>query len=368
MIISLLSNIAIMLINLYLIWKLSGGISKVRFFNNKQIIQFIILETVTGFFMMNSAITISGIQVDFRPILYAFAMKYLGYKVAIPTVLLMTLIRFLFGVTPAAIMNVAVAIVFVVLIRHLYRFVRKRFSESTQLLILVNFYLLLTLPIFIILEDSLLHAIVILAAISLLYNFVTVTIFSIFKDVRDMTSISSQDGLTTLYNSNKFRSDMEFLSKSQIEFTVMVIDIDYFKQINDTYGHLTGDKVIKEIGRILKGLADNNRPFYRFGGEEFVTIFHDNSGDEAYELAVHIQEELKNIEIPVEDLLPLQVTVSIGIAVRQGNEQVIQTFERADKELYKAKAKGRNRIECEECPVLPDLSEETLKEQQDILV
>lgn len=345
MIVGLLSNIAIMLINLYLVWRISGGIYKSRFYNYRQIIQFIILQTFIGFFLISNPIVLYDMRFDFRAILYAFTTKFLGVKVAIPLIILLSILRILILANEAAFLNMIVGIVYALILRWAYEWIRKRQGVLGQLLFLVNLYMIMAAPIFILSIGSPFSLSLVFLIVTLLANLFSTFLYAIFQDIRTLSSLSNRDGLTHLYNSNKFRSDIELMSKHHKQYTMIVIDIDHFKTINDTYGHLVGDKVIKKVSNLLKRIGGKDYLFYRFGGEEFVTIMNDKQGDQAKKLAYSIQEALKEVSFNVEGHATFSVTVSMGIAKREGHEPLIQTFERADRALYTAKDNGRNRVE-----------------------
>ena len=125
-------------------------------------------------------------------------------------------------------------------------------------------------------------------------------------------------------------------------FSIMLLDLDHFKKINDTYGHLIGDEILKNIAKILKESIRNVDHLGRFGGEEFVIILPNTSLENAVIVAERIRGVIANFKHNIEDHI-IQITVSIGIASysRQDND-INQIIERADQALYKAKSSGRN--------------------------
>ncbi len=145
------------------------------------------------------------------------------------------------------------------------------------------------------------------------------------------------DALTGIYNR---RGCLKQLKNGDRRYALLYIDIDHFKQINDRYGHERGDLVLKEVVHIISAHIRKDDVFCRHGGEEFL-LFVANAAEEqakaiAEKLRKHIQihkfEEVGNI------------TVSVGIAIRQRNESIGSLIARADKNLYKAKNEGRNRV------------------------
>lgn len=154
------------------------------------------------------------------------------------------------------------------------------------------------------------------------------------------------DPLTGLENR---RSLMDF-TESQLKlaqryksfFSIMLIDLDYFKKINDTYGHLVGDEILKNIAKILKDILRNVDHIGRFGGEEFIVILPDTNLKNAVVVAEKVREEIAIFLHKIGDYI-IKTTVSIGIASYNSlDDDVNQIIKRADQALYKAKSSGRN--------------------------
>ena len=158
------------------------------------------------------------------------------------------------------------------------------------------------------------------------------------------------DALTGITNRKGFMQRIE-QSMSQIPhelagFTVMMVDIDKFKEINDTYGHLIGDKVIRFIASTLKEQVKGKDAVARFGGDEYVVMLLDSELQGAEIVAENIRLIVEKTRIKRNETgAPIgRVTVSIGIAQYQPGESVIQLLNRADAALYQSKNKGRNQI------------------------
>lgn len=126
---------------------------------------------------------------------------------------------------------------------------------------------------------------------------------------------------------------------------LILMDIDHFKQINDTHGHLVGDIVLQETARIIRNSVRTSDLVARFGGEEFAVITPGDNIESALALAERIRANLARDPIAVADGLELNVTASFGVAEgRSGNGGWKRLIERADTELYRAKSEGRNRV------------------------
>jgi diguanylate cyclase (GGDEF)-like protein len=155
---------------------------------------------------------------------------------------------------------------------------------------------------------------------------------------------ASTDALTGVANRYTLYNVME-QEKSRSEryerpFSLMIIDIDHFKAINDRYGHMLGDKVLVEFSEILIEMLRKNDMVGRWGGEEFLVILPETDLDQAYRAACRIQQKvLEHAFLGKESL-----TASFGVAMYENGEFVDALLQRADQMLYQAKAKGRNRI------------------------
>jgi len=140
------------------------------------------------------------------------------------------------------------------------------------------------------------------------------------------------------------RGCMTELGSGDRRYALIFIDIDHFKRINDTYGHDKGDEVIKTVARIITTHIRKDDIFCRYGGDEFLLFIANATQDQAVIIAEKLR---KHIEIHRFDGIE-NVTVSIGIAIRQRNESIGSLIARADKNLYLAKNSGRNRVVAEE--------------------
>ncbi|MEO0094834.1 MAG: diguanylate cyclase [candidate division WOR-3 bacterium] len=152
--------------------------------------------------------------------------------------------------------------------------------------------------------------------------------------------LSIRDGLTGLYNHRHFQELLEHELKRQKELVLMLFDIDYFKKINDTYGHQAGDEVLKFIGRLISqtGIAG------RYGGEEFAIILPGTNLKKSVEIAVRLKDHVNKSEI-IFNQCKIKFTISIGIAhYPKDAKNRIDLIEKADRALYSAKETGRNKI------------------------
>lgn len=164
---------------------------------------------------------------------------------------------------------------------------------------------------------------------------------------QSMETMATTDGLTGLYNHRYFQGklieEIERVARNQQPVSIVLIDIDHFKKVNDTYGHPVGDVVLKGLGKLFTESVRTIDTAARYGGEEFVLILPEADRKGAKELAERIRKNAKRMKFRVDDV-ELRITISIGIATypedARGKERLIEA---ADEALYFAKENGRNK-------------------------
>ncbi|MFI4866724.1 MAG: GGDEF domain-containing protein [Steroidobacterales bacterium] len=155
------------------------------------------------------------------------------------------------------------------------------------------------------------------------------------------------DPLTGLLNRRGFDSQMQRISHGSVQgCTLLIVDIDHFKAINDAHGHLLGDKVIIAVANVLRGCIGDRGPIARIGGEEFAVLLSHTSSAGGVELAERIRAAVERGKIRRADSDESigNVTVSLGLATCGENEQFEAMIARADRALYQSKTAGRNRV------------------------
>lgn len=171
------------------------------------------------------------------------------------------------------------------------------------------------------------------------------------------------DGLTGLINHTHFKEllglEVGRSKRYGNQLTMLVLDIDYFKKINDTYGHLMGDVVIRRIAQALKGQVRDCDLVARYGGEEFAVLLPQTDLKGAYIVAERIRQRVRDMVFQTEERDPIPaVTISVGVSQLRKPDTVTTFIERADQALYRAKHGGRNAVCCEDdTPVLSDIQE-----------
>ena len=155
---------------------------------------------------------------------------------------------------------------------------------------------------------------------------------------------STIDPLTNLMNRRALMRIAKQDKAVTANMSVLMMDLDRFKRINDTYGHAAGDKVLKAVAKQVKQELRQSDIVARYGGEEFIAILPELSLQQAKEVANRVLASVRSLAIPIGGGEQLSVTTSIGIAQRHDNEHIEALFNRADELLYQAKETGRNKI------------------------
>ena len=170
-----------------------------------------------------------------------------------------------------------------------------------------------------------------------------------------LEALASNDSLTTVYNRRAFEKfyNAMFIKNNMYKslgldasFSIIMIDIDNFKKINDTYGHDIGDKVLRNLGIFLNSKKRKSDIVARYGGEEFVIILSDTDKIDALKFVINLLENIKeNIKIPINESFILTITVSVGISVfPYDSENKNNLLKIADENLYHTKTNGKNGV------------------------
>ena len=171
------------------------------------------------------------------------------------------------------------------------------------------------------------------------------------KRVKKEKENALRDALTGLHNREAYKNKITALltefDNNQNSLSILVWDIDNFKQFNDTYGHVVGDKVLKTVSSKLNLALKGGYFLARYGGEEFVMLLPNVKSDAACKFANSIREDISRVTFLLK-AKKIKITISCGIATYNGKESAEKLFSRADKALYKAKMNGRNCVEVTE--------------------
>jgi two-component system, cell cycle response regulator len=176
---------------------------------------------------------------------------------------------------------------------------------------------------------------------------------------RELEQLSISDGLTGLYNHRHLHElltdEHERSRRTEEPVSVIMFDLDHFKDVNDTHGHQAGDKVLEELAAILRECAREIDKLGRYGGEEFMAILPDSDARDGAVFAERVREMVENQRFDIQTDGPLRMTVSAGVASypSDGADSPRRLVHQADLALYSAKHSGRNQVVC----YSPDLAD-----------
>jgi len=170
---------------------------------------------------------------------------------------------------------------------------------------------------------------------------------SLIQQNSSLSLLASTDYLTGIMNKRMFNEISEryfqTAQKNDLNLTLLLLDLDHFKKVNDTYGHRAGDQLLKRFVNTLESILNKSDIFARIGGEEFAILLSQINSDDAYLLAERIRKEIENDFMTYEGQ-DIRVTISIGISEnRETDTKFEDIFSRADIALYRAKHQGRNK-------------------------
>ena len=202
--------------------------------------------------------------------------------------------------------------------------------------------------------EALMLAYIIAYKIRLLENkkeeLLTTLEYKVEERTKKLKHLASIDPMTNLYNRRYFtemsESILDLSKRNKTETSIILLDIDHFKNVNDTYGHKVGDDALNKLAKIFQDISRESDIVSRWGGEEFVILLPNTNRDRALTISEKIRAKVEKSAITLGDGSELNLTVSIGIS--QVNYQEDMNLEasihRADEALYEAKASGRNRV------------------------
>lgn len=167
----------------------------------------------------------------------------------------------------------------------------------------------------------------------------------LYREIQELAISDSLTGVSSRrYCLDRLRQELERSGKFNYPFSVLMIDIDYFKTYNDRYGHLVGDAILREVSTSIKENVRQIDIVGRYGGEEFCVILAETDREQAMQAAQRIRQAIESKLIRVYDEY-VKVTVSLGLSMFPAHAQEVdKLIDCADQALYKAKQEGRNRV------------------------
>jgi diguanylate cyclase (GGDEF)-like protein len=161
--------------------------------------------------------------------------------------------------------------------------------------------------------------------------------------------LAEQDPLTQVFNRRAFLTLLDkacsMSSRIGVPLPVLVIDVDHFKQINDTWGHQVGDQVLQHFVKVVSSVLRKEDVVGRLGGEEFAIFLPNSTAQNGGAVAERLRELVAEHAVPTAGATPVHFTISVGVALHVPEDAVEVTLHRADKAMYRAKRNGRNQVQ-----------------------
>ncbi|MCF6299344.1 MAG: GGDEF domain-containing protein [Thiomicrorhabdus sp.] len=169
------------------------------------------------------------------------------------------------------------------------------------------------------------------------------------EELKKANFFAKTDELTNIPNRRGFNENIEEVIQlslqSQQPFALVLLDLDFFKKVNDTFGHIVGDSALRYVSKLLKEETKGRDCIARIGGEEFSIILPDITYENAIKVADNIRKKIASKTLSVKgQKKPLKLTLSSGVAIYRKGEEIETLFQRADEALYLAKNSGRNQV------------------------
>lgn len=290
-----------------------------------------------------------GYFVDMRFIPLVF-LAYLQGWIAIPALLIASAWRFFMGgngMVPGIIFGMVLPTI-IALAFHPRSQLKKHYIEKILIILLCwfvcDFPIIFLVPngFEIFKETALTRVTSFVATSAILYMFIMQDRQRKFLNSQ-LEKMADEDPLTKLVNKRKFYEVVEEKTAALKPcHYIAMLDIDFFKKVNDTYGHLFGDKILVEVANILKKYESHHLVAGRFGGEEFIIYLGETDLDSAKSILEKIREEIKHTSFVYSNDTKVNLTVSIGQAELKDEIDILEAVYYADQNLYKAKSSGRD--------------------------
>ncbi|MCO5384497.1 diguanylate cyclase [Desulfosporosinus sp.] len=303
--------------------------------------------------MINSVYIMPGVILDYRNIAILLSATYCGFISAIITALFIGIFRLFYtgltyssyiGAFVALIIGITCGLVIKLDIKNQLKWIYM--SLCILLFPSLAFVLLISNPL--LLVRTIAAYWISMSVVSLLvYYYVEYINLSKFT-YRKYKYESSTDPRTGLNNVRQFDNELNKIIKELTDhsmISLLFIDIDHFKKVNDLYGHHNGDKVLEDLGRILLSTSKISDIISRNGGEEFSVLMTDCPLDKIYKVAERIRIAVQEHKFYLLNGMPINITISIGVAIYPYTvKDIHEIVQKADSALYEAKRTGRNKV------------------------
>jgi diguanylate cyclase len=294
------------------------------------------------------------VKMDFRDISIILVALFGGWTSAIITCIMTAAFRLLNNGVSSTIILLCIGIMATGIGCGLISLTHLRYKWMSIIMLLYSL-MIRSIVYYIVLKDnsSFLNIILTTWASTILivygvFHFVRYLLTS-YRLLRNLQIESTEDYLTGLSNKRYFNQELASIMKEMNEkpgrVSLLILDIDNFKEVNDTYGHAAGDAVLKELGKVLSVLCEGNYVISRVGGEEFAVVLKDEPPETTLETAERIRKAVTTHRFPIQNGDKLKISVSIGAAVYPDTvEDLDKLTDEADNKLYVAKRTGKNKV------------------------
>ncbi|TDT46059.1 GGDEF domain-containing protein [Fonticella tunisiensis] len=312
------------------------------------------LEALSAIALLHFRFSISKFEIDLRMVPIIQLAMYMGTGPAVVTSILVMIAEIIFYGRNTWTIWVFFGMAMVAIGSGIISDLKLTFSKKC-LYIFIYVLLIVNIVTFMALKNMKLFIMVsryysITMIISCLFMYIEMIYINKLRDIhKQLKENSIKDYLTGLYNVRFFALMLQDYNKNfkdQKEiFSIIFIDTDHFKDINDNYGHPAGDYIIKQLGMILSANCRKDDVVFRFGGDEFAILLPGCSHDSAVEIAERIRRAVEMHEFILPDGTSIKTTVSIGVATSTDKDMDVgKIINCADAALYKAKSSGKNKV------------------------
>lgn len=342
--VNVLANAGIVLMAVYFYLRTSSVWHDQDGGNRPDIINSILLEVLVGIVLMSFSTVADGMRYDFRFLLFCFSAKYLGWRVTSSSIILLAILRFGWGMDQVAQLNLLASVILAATLPFLTTFIQNKWNNLMQLYILASYCMWPTILLSnYVIADKAQALLTSLVMIVIGYGSVYILYHFIF-DLCYLIISAKTDHLTGLKNVRTFHEELAAVEQRKQAVTLAVIDIDYFKDYNDCFGHDIGDATLRQLADVMNAETIAGATFYRIGGEEFALMLENMQPRDAENFVRHLQQTVEESVFFATSEDPIALTISAGVAHRRQKEPLKKTLKRADNALYQAKRSGRNKV------------------------
>lgn len=294
------------------------------------------------------------VKMDFRDICIVLVALFGGWTSAFITGIITSVFRLLYSGVNYTIVLLCIGIMATSIGCGLISLTRLRYKWMSIIMLLYSLIIRSIVYYMVIKDNSSFHKIILttwastLLIVYIVFHFVRY-LLTTYRLLQNLQIESTEDYLTGLSNKRFFNQELSSIMKEMKEkpgrVSLLILDIDDFKEVNDTYGHAAGDAVLKELGKVLSVLCEGNYVISRVGGEEFAIVLKEESPETTLETAERIRKAVMTHRFPIHNGDKLKISVSIGAAVYPDTVDDLDNLaDEADNKLYVAKRTGKNKV------------------------